>query len=410
MSIKTANRTLSKSSVLNIDRIWIVLVFLFSLNFMNLTNLIFIFFIIIGLYKVWISEARFKFSIDFVLLIMFTFSYFTILIFYKSLGFQSLLVYVIGPILCFFIGYFIYNNKDDLLVNTIFAIVFGNFIHGLLNMFIYFFENGFNINVIGLRTFPDIWQGTALTATLQGTYYSLVASLLFFALLLILSRQKVGIGIIIIFATSFSLFASFIMGNRTLLIILALSTILCLFVYMTLNKLNFKRNAVVLTIISFIIITFFLIYNYNFLGTRTFIESSTLYSRIQNLSLQNDSRSSFVLLAINQLLDYPMGGYKMFLGGGNYVHNLWLDVLYATGIIPFAFLISYTFVVLINLLKIMKNKVNSLDFKVLIFGLNLGFLLTFMVEPILEGVPYLFMSFCLINGMISKKVYINNRV
>ena len=88
----------------------------------------------------------------------------------------------------------------------------------------------------------------------------------------------------------------------------------------------------------------------------------------------------------------------------SYVHNLWLDVLYATGLIPFFFLIIYTFKSITNLIRLIIQKNTDVELKIFIFSIYTGFFLNFMVEPILEGVPYMFLSFCIINGMIRKQL------
>ncbi|KWX87462.1 hypothetical protein AMQ83_12970 [Paenibacillus riograndensis] len=93
--------------------------------------------------------------------------------------------------------------------------------------------------------------------------------------------------------------------------------------------------------------------------------------------------------------------------GLNYAHNLWLDVLYSTGIIPFFLLAIFTMLCIKNVVYISKRRnVNKL-FIFVIISVYAGYLLNFMVEPILEGVPYMFLSFCLLNGMIKKYFDLN---
>lgn len=120
------------------------------------------------------------------------------------------------------------------------------------------------------------------------------------------------------------------------------------------------------------------------------------------MSLREDPRILVYSRALSQMFDFPFGGYRMNLGLA-YAHNLWIDVLYAAGLIPFLFLLTYTLKSIINLISILNiDSMNNKDFKIFIFSIFVGYLLNFMVEPILEGVPYMFLSFCLFNGMIRK--------
>ena len=119
------------------------------------------------------------------------------------------------------------------------------------------------------------------------------------------------------------------------------------------------------------------------------------------MSLKEDPRKMVYQRALSQMFDYPFGGYKMSLGL-KYAHNLWIDVLYATGLIPFFFLVLYTIKSIQNIISIINNKTVDLQFKIVIFSIFSGCFLNFMVEPILEGVPFMFILFCLFNGMTRK--------
>lgn len=100
------------------------------------------------------------------------------------------------------------------------------------------------------------------------------------------------------------------------------------------------------------------------------------------------------------MLAYPYGGSKILQG--NYAHNLWIDTINTVGIIPFYLITLYSILTMLNLIKLIKNNNIKDDIKHLLFSIYLGLSINFMLEPILEGVPYLFATMCIINGLTDR--------
>jgi hypothetical protein len=69
----------------------------------------------------------------------------------------------------------------------------------------------------------------------------------------------------------------------------------------------------------------------------------------------NNVRFQAQRLALQQIFDYPMGGYQMNLGGLGQSHNTWLDMANAAGVIPFFAFTAYTLCSLCNLVKFIGN-------------------------------------------------------
>ncbi|WMX54275.1 hypothetical protein [Peribacillus sp. R9-11] len=385
-----------------LDWIWLLLVFLFSLNLYNNAFYILIVTLLVGAGITYYKGSRFKVTVEFILLILFSFSYFLILHINSILGFFEMALYLFCPIGCFFIGYFIVQSKKKLIVNTIFAIAVGNFLYGTLNMFNYFNAYGFTSTE---RNVPDIWTGIYMAATLQGAHFTLLTSLLFFGIAITKNNNMAKV-IILLAGIIFSIFSSLILGNRTLIITTIAIFLVNTLLYFVLTKNNIKQLIRMYMYIGFFILIMTLIYNMNLFGVKDFIFSSQFANRIEETSINEDPRLAVYGNALNQMFDYPFGGYQMDLGL-EYAHNLWIDVLYASGLIPFFFLLLYTIKTLYNLYFILRNQHIELLFKILILSIYLGYLLNFMVEPILEGTPYMFFSFCIINGMISKYKFIS---
>lgn len=388
-----------------LDWLWLTIVFLFSLNFLAKPNHLFIVLLLIGGIVSIYKKSTFKITIDMILIWLFSMTYYLILVYHRSSGgIGEIITLLIGPLASFTIGFVIFKANNNIVSKTVIALVLGNFIHGFLNMMTYFRLYGFSISVIGARRFPDIWRGIQWSATLQGTLYTLMVSLLFYSIILLIRKEKRGLSILLIMSIAFSLMASFIMGNRSLIVIMFISFVSNVILYSILIKKNPLKIIQIIGIIVIIALLITALYRNNILGIREFIEGSTWYMRSNIVLSTEDPRIFLYKSATSQMFDYPFGGYSMHLGSSSYVHNLWLDVLYATGLIPFSFLCWYTIKTIKNLVRLLKQKHTDIEFKIFIFSIYTGFLLNFMVEPILEGVPYMFVSFCLINGMIRKQI------
>lgn len=86
-----------------------------------------------------------------------------------------------------------------------------------------------------------------------------------------------------------------------------------------------------------------------------------------------------------------------------YAHNLWLDTARNGGWIPFVFLVVLTVLFLLNLKGALNaNKSDSL-FTTFAVCLSTGFMLLFMVEPILDGFIYVFSAFLSFFGVVSAR-------
>lgn len=384
---------------------------LFSLNLFGKGYVFFLVLVVNALIISIVDNNRFFFDRGFSYIILFSFSYYLILQYHRIVGLSSVFYYFVGPIAAYIIGQLVTSQSWVSVRNYIFIIVFGNFIHGLMNVAYATSLYGFSFFFSGLRSFPDIWSQDMLTATLQGTFYTLTASLLFYSITII--KEELLVSFMIIAMVIFSLLASVLMGNRTLLYITGFVFLASFIMYSKLEKRKI-RVIRILFLICILVLLFYLFYAANFFELRDIIDNSLLVSRMKYSDTLKDPRLSVYFLALKQIFLYPFGGYRMYLGGLSYAHNLWLDVLYATGLIPFMFLLLFSIYVLINLYKLIKMPSLSLSPKLLWFGIYAGYMLNFMVEPILEGVPMMFISFCFISGMLSnyymQKKLLNTRV
>ena len=150
-------------------------------------------------------------------------------------------------------------------------------------------------------------------------------------------------------------------------------------------------------LISTVAIVAYFCYDNNFLGIKSYYENSQLYIRMG--SKQNNLRTDTQIYILKNLLTYPLGGNKLILPNNMaYAHNLWLDVVFKVGIIPFILLITYSVKTSLTVLEIVKSKKISEEIKYIIFAVFIASNLNFATEPILDGAFQFFSYFCMING------------
>lgn len=126
------------------------------------------------------------------------------------------------------------------------------------------------------------------------------------------------------------------------------------------------------------------------------IQSSSLGERLssQNLTVSNDGRWERMGLVLEHLMDYPFGNMPF-----SEAHNLWLDTARVSGIIPMILMICYTLSVVYNAVKLYWRKSVTLEIRIWMMLTVCTMFLSFMIEPVLEGRPYIFIIFCFFAGL-----------
>ena len=102
-------------------------------------------------------------------------------------------------------------------------------------------------------------------------------------------------------------------------------------------------------------------------------------------------------------LRYPFGGQKSeFAYHGEWVHNLWLDILNKVGLIPFVIAVIFTITSIRSAygaaVRMKKTNHNLLSNQ--IASLGLGALLICMPEPVVDANPYFFFAILMLLGGI----------
>ena len=306
----------------------------------------------------------------------------------------------IACVLSYYIGIMIVEiskTPEKTIIKYTYSIAIGFFIHAMANYII-------NIGTQERNTI-DIWTKVARSATLQATMLTMLMGSSFFSFFILKNKFH---RLIITICIILSLLYNLVLGTRTLIIVSVVSFILS---EITFIVFYIKKGDIVLKnakILVKAIIIILVIYSSNFMGIREKIEDTKLLRRINKpYSTQeaDSNRVETMILAFNNILDYPMGGNTEKVGDLKYIHNMWLDVANQAGIIPFTLLILFTIISLFNLIKILKSQEFSAEFKIFLVGIYSAVLLNMAVEPIIQGEPLFFIMFCNIVGMVeSRKV------
>lgn len=262
------------------------------------------------------------------------------------------------------------------------------FISNLVDIISNGFMNNRNISLIWANT-----EGGLKNATNVGSLFTF--NMVLFGVIFIPSKNRIEKGLkkyfILLFLMGLISIMNMSVRTGVFLSVLSLSSIF-------LTKKKFK-GLLSLTILLFTLT--FMLYVFNVFD---WIENSFFYSRftVESLSTNYDQAGSFPRLfrwggVISGLFDHPLGGKQTFILG-NYAHNLWLDVGWSVGVLPLIFLIALTYKFVKSVYKIILSSSYDGYLKALVYSVSIGFIFSFMVEPIMEGYILNFSLWCFFLG------------
>lgn len=377
-----------------------ILIFLIALLFFNPFNIAKYILLILFVYILFQminkkSLIIIAYNIQFWCLLFFSLLYIVIQIYYQFIEFNTglrlffyfMVLYIFGLVIV------IKTKNEQQITYHLYAIIIGLSLFGISAVLysnqIYGTSAGLEVRVATIPWMQDV----QLVGTGIGMYVCLGISLA--GLLFI--KSNVLIKALNTLIVVFSLYASISLANRTGLLIGLLSVIL---IYIAQTRLNSIRDNIKVGG-SFLLqcLVLVVLFDMNFLSIKDYWLQSNAYNRFTDMTLINDPRLTAWGEALQGVFANPLGGKQAQLSLG-YAHNLWLDVGYSTGFVPFIALIIFTFITFKGYVKILKNDNISRYFKYLITTMLCGFLLTFMVEPAIEGNYLLVGAFCLFSGII----------
>ncbi|HPF54935.1 MAG TPA: hypothetical protein PLV03_00205 [Clostridiales bacterium] len=320
------------------------------------------------------------------------------------------LTYMIKPFtypLCYIIGYNLLKTANDVpndekietrLKAIICILGIGLLIHLLLNMVI-------NIN-ISSRNSIDFWSKEVLSATGQTALSCLAIGV---ACALLFSDTKFIHKLLSLATLTLILLYNLILAGRTIIIMVVLMLLLS-FAHLLITDENRKQKTTAVFFVLFLIAAAFILYQGNVFNIQDLIKNSNLYQRFFGQWGQNvasDGRLQYKRYFLSKLFDYPFGGAHIRHEVGSYAHDLYLDTYDEAGFIAFFAVISYMLISLKHLWRCLKDRSINFSLRQLIFCTYTVLYAEFLIEPILLGMPWIFASFCLIDGALS--YYLNRR-
>lgn len=268
----------------------------------------------------------------------------------------------------------------------------GPFVHFVLN-FLYNF--GKNID----RNTDDFWTHQVLSATGQATLALMMLAVSVIMLFTNTGTRNKVISILILVAI---FIYNLTLAGRTLFVMLMLIFAVSLLFLILKGERNSKKYKTLL-IIVLIILMLTILYNSNAFGIKDSFESSNFYNRFfgqWGKDLDEDSR-------MEKKLNYLQDFGKSFWGGLHlrplygYAHDILLDTYDEAGILALIAMLVFLISSVIRMFSCIANKMLKFETKQWILGIYVAILVQFMVEPVLQGIPWMFMLFCFIHGMVT---------
>ncbi|VAW11533.1 hypothetical protein MNBD_BACTEROID03-1074 [hydrothermal vent metagenome] len=311
-------------------------------------------------------------------------------------GNQYVFVYALFPSAFYLLGKYIYEQLGGkIMVLFYFLFILGTLfsLTSLISVLLNILEGGFGQLD---RSLPLFWNGQVVPATLMGSYFILNMCI---PALLVVRQEKSNLlfKIIAIVIYLLSLACVLRLGSRTQIVI----SLIALFgsLLYIIPRQSMKRNMI--TFIVFFVGISFLISNVSFDLNQDWL--STFAGRMEKGGASDIASGGGRVerwgKSFEKMFTHPFGWDADEFG---HSHNLWLDVLRVSGIIPFIFLVAFSIRSFFNVKAAVRNNRERQTFNNLLIAYFVAFFLVFMVEPIFEGIFELFAIFCLFMGIVNK--------
>lgn len=278
----------------------------------------------------------------------------------------------------------------------ILALVAGMTTHGVLNAVTNFLNFGWH--PVG-RSLPDFWSGAVLAATLQGTLFIPLVGFAYYGLAI---RQ--GNRMIPVLTAACLLVAAvynFITASRTIFVVGLITLGACAVSSLWLRPTRHRKSVMMVVLGGLLIVT--TAYQLDLFQLRSMVDESPLIIRLtapDSSTLAEDSRLTRWAYVLGHFWDHTTGGLY-FQASIGYVHNLWLDAYDTAGLFALLMLGGFTIGAVALLWRVVRKGEVLAELRVLLVGLWIAFLAQFMTEPILDGMPTLFVVFCVLVGGVS---------
>ena len=335
----------------------------------------------------------------FLLLMCFAITYYMFTLIYG----EGVIRVIVCP-LAFYIGIRIKNVDENKLTNALILLALSMAFHIILN-FVYEYSM-YGASILSTSRHYDVWSQTFSTATgvmLNGTF---LAGL--FPYFIFIERRVIKwLGLIsIIVITIYNL----ALGGRTYIFILGISAVAGILFQIGLTgdaKEFFRTLARIIVYVLILAIVVGIAYKMNQEWFDDFFQDSYFFHRFfantnYQIGMAETDRWGRRLEYYKIMFDYPFGGSHARAEVGGALHELWLDVYDKAGVIPYLLMIVYSVSSLIRMLKVVRNRCYTSQFRMMLCVFYIAFFAQCFLEPIMDTSIVFMGSFCVIDGMIIK--------
>ena len=388
------NRSINLTKRITINSITLIFLFLASLNTIN--RYYYFIFIAFGLFLLR-PRRKIRFDASLVFLVI-------LAIFWAILAPASR-ISIFGPIkpftymLCYLMGF---SFIDDERLESDGGVSYKSFYWfvGVISAgpFVHYVFNWIKNGNADERNTVDLWTNSVMAATGQAALACLPLAL---AVACLFMKSNKGLKFLAFASLVLIVMYNLVLAGRTLIALLLIAVVGAL-VHQLCGMKKGRLRLLLLLLIIVLLLVF--IYQINLLGVRDYVESSSLYARFfgeHAMDLDEDGRLNKKIYFLTNMFSYPFGGANMREQMG-YAHDIYLDTYDEAGIFAFAAILIYIVASLIRMIKCVKDKTLPFQFRQVVFCVYLLLYIEFMVEPILQGMPWLFASFCLIDGYVAR--------
>lgn len=312
---------------------------------------------------------------------------------------------IFGPLkpftymLCFIMGFGLAHdarkNEEGIPSEKLFfriaaTLAAGTLAHYLLN----WLKNGNSAD----RNTMDFWTGTTMAATGQAAMACLPLAL---AIACLFSPVSKKLKLTAIAVLTVVLGYNLVLSGRTIFLLSAIA-IAVAFCHRTLRR---KRGRILSIALFFAVIAaLILAYGVNLFGIRSLIEASPFYDRFfgeHSMELTTDGRLDKKLFFLQNFGQSILGGAHLRDLKG-YAHDLFLDTYDEAGILALLAVVAYILSSIRRMIRCVFDNRLSFIFRQVVLCAYVVLYAEFMVEPILQGMPWLFASFCLLDGYVAR--------
>lgn len=380
------------------NTITVVGLFLFSIGAFNLPGQIF--FALTLSYFIWKSKVI-VFQKQELALLLFSASYFIIYTFHFGFAVKSIIIYLWGPWAAFLFGkWFVVSERDahafQVLTGTL---TFGFFLHSALNLLAYL-RSGYYAQYAYQRVAVDFWRGDMVSVISTGLMLTFAVAMSTSMLFSPCGFREKIIALALLLACIFE--ASFF-AYRTMIFIIFALIVFNLLRWLCDASVQIKGKTVLIVLIILLLAAVFTFFFLNAFGSRDALLSLKIVRRLLYDNKSSRFRTWGEYLSSSDWLRYPFGGQKSeFAYHGQWVHNLWLDILNKVGLIPFVIAAGFT-VTSIRSACCTAVRMKRLHYSWLsnqIASLSLGAMLICMPEPVIDANPYFFFAILMLLGGI----------